>query len=48
MKEYIVRYTSLDGDHCKVRVEAYNEEGAKMEAKNEHWDIKEIDMVTKA
>lgn len=41
MKEFKVSYMSGE-DLCHVCVEAYNEEGAKEQAKNEYWDIDEI------
>lgn len=46
MKEYIAKYIDKDGDLCSVWEEATNREDAKLQARNEYWDIKDIVMVT--
>lgn len=42
MKEYIVRYRTLEGDTDSVIVEAYSKEDAKVQLKREYWDVLEI------
>ena len=46
MKKWTVHYTTKDGEHGKVWNEAYNEEQAKAIAKQEHWEIDNIYLVT--
>lgn len=46
MKRYIVKYMSRDSELCFVWVEAESREDAKMQAKDEYWDIEDIVMVT--
>ena len=47
IEEYRVCYIDAEGDSCKVRVYADDEEHAKLVAKDEYWDIVEIQMVNK-
>lgn len=46
MKKYVVKYTTTDGDLCSVCVEAESVEDAKIQARNDYWDIKGIINVT--
>lgn len=42
MKSYKITYIDADGDVCTVTVEASNKQEAKIELKQEYWDVKEI------
>ena len=42
MREYIIRYITLEGDTDSVIIEAYNKEDAKVQLKREYWDVREI------
>jgi type II secretory pathway component PulF len=42
MKEYIIRYRTLEGDMDSVIIEAYSKEDAKVQLKREYWDVHEI------
>lgn len=42
MKKFKVSYNNVEEDLCHVWVEAFDVEGAKIEAKQEYWDIVEI------
>ena len=42
MKNYIITYIDKSGDSCKIWMCANSKEEAKIEAKREYWDIKEI------
>ena len=42
MKEYVVRYITLEGDADSVIIEAYSKEDAKVQLKREYWDVREI------
>ena len=42
MKEYVVRYITLEGDIDSVIIEAYSKEDAKVQLKREYWDVREI------
>lgn len=46
MKRYVVRYTDVEGDVSAVCVEAESVEDAKIQARNDYWDIKGIINVT--
>jgi len=45
MPDYRIRYTTKDGDTCKVWLPAENEDDARDEAMQEYWDIEEITSV---
>ena len=47
MDKYVVKYTDKYGDLSSVWVYASSKEDAKMQAKDEYWDIVDIVMVTK-
>ena len=47
MNTYTVFYSTLEGDDCKVWVEASSKDEAIMKAKSEHWDIDTISQVLK-
>ena len=42
MKEYIIRYRTLEGDIDSVCIKAYSKEDARIELKREYWDVHEI------
>lgn len=42
MKEYIIRYRTLEGDMDSVIIEAYSKEDARVQLKREYWDVQEI------
>ena len=42
MREYIIRYITLEGDTNSVIIEAYSKEDAKVQLKREYWDVREI------
>jgi type II secretory pathway component PulF len=42
MKEYIIRYRTLEGDMDSVIIEAYSKEDARVQLKREYWDVHEI------
>ena len=42
MREYIVKYRTLEGDTDSVIIEAYSKEDAKVQLKREYWDVLEI------
>ena len=42
MKDWKVSYMTKEDDLCHVRVEAYDEDGAKEQARSEYWDIEDI------
>ena len=42
MREYIIKYRTLEGDTDSVIIEAYNKEDAKVQLKREYWDVLEI------
>lgn len=42
MKEYVIRYITLEGDIDSVIIEAYSKEDAKVQLKREYWDVREI------
>ena len=42
MKEYVIRYITLEGDTDSVIIEAYSKEDAKVQLKREYWDVREI------
>lgn len=42
MKEYIIRYITLEGDIDSVIIEAFSKEDAKVQLKREYWDVREI------
>ena len=42
MKEYVIRYITLEGDTDSVITEAYSKEDAKVQLKREYWDVREI------
>jgi len=45
MKEYLVRFTTTDGDYDKEWCYADSEEEAIEKIIDEHWNIKDIDDV---
>ena len=42
MREYIIKYITLEGDTDYVIIEAYSKEDAKVQLKREYWDVREI------
>lgn len=42
MREYIIRYRTLEGDMDSVIIEAYSKEDARVQLKREYWDVHEI------
>ena len=42
MREYIIKYITLEGDTDSVIIEAYSKEDAKVQLKREDWDVREI------
>ena len=42
MREYIIRYITLEGDTDSVIIEAYSKEDAKVQLKRDYWDVREI------
>lgn len=42
MREYIIRYRTLEGDVDSVVIEAYSKEDARVQLKREYWDVHEI------
>ena len=42
MKEYTVKYVTLEGDVDTVLIEAYSKEDAKKQLKKEYWDVREV------
>lgn len=42
MKEYIIRYRTLEGDMDSIIIEAYSKEDARVQLKREYWDVHEI------
>lgn len=42
MKEYVIKYRTLEGDMDNVIVEAYSKEDARVQLKREYWDVLEI------
>lgn len=42
MKEYTIKYVTLEGDVDTVLIEAYNKEDAKKQLKKEYWDVREV------
>lgn len=42
MKEYIIRYITLEGDTDSAIIEAYSKEDAKVQLKREYWDVREV------
>jgi type II secretory pathway component PulF len=42
MREYIIKYITLEGDTDSVIIEAYSKEDAKVQLKREYWDVREI------
>ena len=42
MKTFKVSYISLEGDLCHVTIEAYTKEEARIQLKQEYWDVREI------
>lgn len=42
MKEYTVKYITLEGDVDTVLIEAYSKEDAKKQLKKEYWDVREV------
>lgn len=47
MGKYEVKYVDKHDDLCTIWVNADSTDEARMSAKSEYWDIKEILMVTK-
>lgn len=45
MKKYLVRFTTKDGDYDKEWCYANNEQEAEQNIRDEHWNIKTIDLV---
>lgn len=48
MKKYIVRFTTVYGDQDKEWCYAHNADEAAQIIKHDHWDIKDINMVTES
>lgn len=42
MKEYIIKYRTLEGDVDSVSIEAYSKEDARVQLKREYWDVHEV------
>ena len=42
MREYIIKYITLEGDTDSVIIEAYSKEDAKVQLKREYWDVREV------
>lgn len=42
MRSYIVTYITLEGDVDTVTIEAYSKEDARVQLKQEYWDVREI------
>ena len=42
MREYKVKYITLEGDTDTVIIEAYSKEDAKVQLKREYWDVREV------
>ncbi len=42
MKEYVIKYITLEGDVDSVIIEAYSKEDARVQLKREYWDVHEI------
>lgn len=42
MKEYFVKYVTIEGDVETVCVEARSKEEARIQLKKEYWDVHEI------
>lgn len=42
MREYIIKYRTLEGDMDSVIIEAYSKEDARVQLKREYWDVHEI------
>ena len=42
MREYIIKYITLEGDTDSAIIEAYSKEDAKVQLKREYWDVREI------
>jgi hypothetical protein len=47
MDKYIVRFTTTDGDYDKEWCHANSPQEAEENIKREHWNIKEVTMVSK-
>ena len=41
-KTYFVSYLDLEGDICHVRVEAFDEDDARLQLRREYWNVNEI------
>lgn len=48
MKEYRIKYVTLEGDTDTVIIEAYSKEDAKVQLKREYWDVREVLSVKEA
>ena len=46
MKKYLVRFTTIDGDYDKEWCWASSEEDAERIIREDHWNIKNVDLVT--
>ena len=46
MKKYLVRFTTKSGDNDKEWCYAENKHQATQQIRDEHWNIKSIDLVT--
>lgn len=42
MKEYTVKYITLERDVDTALIEAYNKEDAKKQLKKEYWNVREV------
>ena len=45
MKQYSVKYIDKDGDHTSCWVHASNPKEAEANAREEHWDIDEVQVI---
>jgi hypothetical protein len=41
-KTYFVSYLDLEGDLCRVRIEAFDEDDARLQTRREYWNVNEI------
>ena len=41
-KTYFVSYLDLAGDLCHVRIEAFDEDDARLQTRREYWNVNEI------
>ena len=41
-KTYFVSYLDLEGDLCHVRIEAFDEDDARLQTRREYWHVNEI------